>query len=60
MNSLSISTYKFNSIAKILDKFQKKKTNAEAFIKWFQIWYFGFNNIITKFTFLLHGFSKYK
>ena len=59
MKSLSISTYKFNSITKILDKFQKKKTNDEAFIKWFLIWYFGASIIL---LLSLHsyymGFSK--
>ena len=41
MKSLRISTYSISYLAKILQKFQKKKSNEVALISWLLVWYFG-------------------
>ena len=46
MKSLKISTYSSIFLPKILEKFQKKKSNDVAFITWFLIWYFGFSILL--------------
>ena len=46
MKSLKISTYSSIFLPKILEKFQKKKSNDVAFITWFLIWYLGFSILL--------------
>ena len=46
MKSLMITTYSINYLPKILDKFQKKKSNNLALITWLLIWYFGFSILL--------------
>lgn len=46
MKSLKISTYRSIYLPKILEKFQKKKSNDVAFITWFLVWYFGFSILL--------------
>ena len=41
MKSLKISSYSSIKLHKILEKFQKKKSNDVAFIKWLFVWYVG-------------------
>ena len=41
MKSLKITTYSSIYLPKILEKFQKKKSNDLAFIKWLFVWYMG-------------------
>ncbi len=46
MKSLRISAYNIYYLPKILDKFQKKKSNRTDFITWLLVWYFGFSILL--------------
>ena len=46
MKSLKISTYSSIYLPKILEKFQKKKSNDVGFNTWFLVWYFGLSILL--------------